>query len=309
MANFKYVYPFISSVDEMVSEMWWGVLIGIGFLALLSRVPREFIIYILGGKGGAKGVFRATMAGVLLDMCSHGILFVGAELYKKGASIGQVIAFLIASPWNSFSLTMILIALIGAKWTFTFIALSMVVGILTGIIYDWLVKKGKLPANPNTVAMPENFSFWRDAKAGIKKTSFGFEFFKSAAVSSLHDAQMVLRWLLFGVVAASLIRAFVPADAFGAYFGPTMIGLLLTIIIATILEICSEGSVPIAADIINRAAAPGNGFAFLMTGVATDYTEIMILKEVTKSWKIALFLPLITVPQVVFIAWIINIFS
>ena len=62
---------------------------------------------------------------------------------------------------------------------------------------------------------------------------------------------------------------------------------------ATILEVCSEGSTPVAADILTRAKAPGNSFAFLMTGVSTDYTEIMILKDTTKSWKIALFLPLL----------------
>lgn len=46
-----------------------------------------------------------------------------------------------------------------------------------------------------------------------------------------------------------------------------------------------------------------------MAGVATDYTEIMVLKDVTKSWKIALFLPLITLPQVLLIGWILNMAS
>jgi len=93
---------------------------------------------------------------------------------------------------------------------------------------------------------------------------------------------------------------------FKDFFGPTLGGLGLTLVAATILEVCSEGSAPIAADILNRAAAPGNAFAFLMAGVSTDYTEIMALKECTKSWKIPLFLPLITVPQVVVLAWIAN---
>jgi len=43
-----------------------------------------------------------------------------------------------------------------------------------------------------------------------------------------------------------------------------------------------------------------------MTGVATDYTEVMVLRETTGSWRIALFLPLITVPQVLAIAWLMN---
>lgn len=74
-------------------------------------------------------------------------------------------------------------------------------------------------------------------------------------------------------------------------------------------RVSSEGSTPVAADLLTRAKAPGNSFAFLMTGVATDYTEIMVLKETTKSWKPSLFLPLITVPQVLVISYIINITS
>ena len=92
----------------------------------------------------------ATFAGVTLDLCSHGILLVGTKLYERGASLGQLMAFLVASPWSSLSLTIILIALIAWGWTLAFVALSMVIGIITGIIFDRLVSAKVLPANPNT---------------------------------------------------------------------------------------------------------------------------------------------------------------
>jgi len=119
---------------------------------------------------------------------------------------------------------------------------------------------------------------------------------------------MVVRWLLFGIVLAALLRAALDYSQYEQYFGPTIIGLLVTVFIATVLEVCSEGSTPIAADLMNRAKAPGNSFAFLMTGVATDYTEVMVIKDTTRSWKTALFLPLLTVPQVLVIAVILNTF-
>jgi hypothetical protein len=106
-----------------------------------------------------------------------------------------------------------------------------------------------------------------------------------------------------------LIRTFVPIEVFSTWFGPTLVGLLLTLLATTLIEVCSEGSAPIGADLVIRANAPGNGFTFLMAGVSTDYTEIMVLKDLTKSWKIALFLPLLTVPQVVLLGWIMNQFS
>ena len=43
-----------------------------------------------------------------------------------------VIVCLIASPWNSFSLTLVLIALIGLQWTLLFILCSMLIGIVVG---------------------------------------------------------------------------------------------------------------------------------------------------------------------------------
>ena len=51
---------------------------------------------------------------------------------------------------------------------------------------------------------------------------------------------------------------------------------------------------------------PGNSFTFLMTGVSTDHTEVMVLKETTNSWKIPLFLPLVTLPQIIMFALLLN---
>jgi hypothetical protein len=117
---------------------------------------------------------------------------------------------------------------------------------------------------------------------------------------------MVVRWILFGVLLASAVRAFMPLDLFQSYFGPTMLGLAATLIAATLIEVCSEGSTPIAADLMTRANAPGNSFTFLMGGVATDYTEIMVIRDTMKSWKVALFLPLLTIPQVIIVAMFLN---
>lgn len=295
-----------SSVYEIINTMWWGMALGILMVALLSKIPREFVMSILGARGGLHGILRATAAGVLLDLCNHGLLMVAAKLYERGASIGQVMAFLIASPWNSFSLTLILIAFIGLPWTLAFIALSMLIAVLTGLLFEGLVKRAVLPGNPVKINLPEDFRFWREAQKGLSAAAYTPAFFKAMLTDGLRDSRMVLRWVLFGALLAGLVRAFVPPEQFGGYFGPTLAGLGLTVLAATLLEICSEGSTPIAADLLTRAGAPGNSFAFLMTGVSTDYTEIMVLREATKSSRIALFLPLLTVPQVILIAWLMN---
>ncbi len=300
---------FTGGVVDLVNQMSWGLVIGIIFVGLLSRVPRNFVTAILGKGGGLNGILRATAAGLLLDLCSHGILLVGMQLYKRGASLGQIMAFLIASPWNSLSLTIILIALIGPFWTITFIILSAIIAIASGLIFERLVKKGILPANPAEKDLPADFHFFIEAKKGLAATKFNLPFFKDMAVNGLKESRMIIRWILAGAILAAFLRTALNPEMFQDYFGPSALGLVVTLVFATILEVCSEGGSPIAADILTRAHAPGNAFTFLMTGVATDYTEIMGLKETTYSWKIALFLPLVTTPQILIIGYFLNHFG
>ena len=308
LANLHEVIQILShSVFELMNVIWWGILVGIIMISLLGKVPREFVVSLLGTGKGLAGIIRATIGGVLLDLCNHGILMVGAKLYERGVSTGQVMAFLIASPWNSFSLTVILIALIGVKWTLLFILASVLIAIVSGLIFEALTNNGVLPSNPNQIDLPKDFQFWAEAKSQLGSATINVKTIRAMFKDGIMEARMVLRWILFGVLIASLIRALIDTASFQNWFGPTLAGLGLTIIAATIIEVCSEGSTPVAADLLTRAKAPGNGFAFLMGGVSTDYTEIMVLKESTKSWKIALFLPLITLPQILVIAWLLNI--
>ncbi|MET0356472.1 MAG: permease [Cellvibrio sp.] len=290
----------------MLNTMWWGVLLGLVFVGLLAGIPQNLILSVLGKGGSFSGILRATAAGVLLDLCSHGILMVGTKLYQKGASIGQVMAFLIASPWNSFSLTLIMFALIGVKWTLLFIAVSMVIAIISGWIFDRCVDRKILPANPNAFELQKDFKFWPEVRKQWSAINWSLDLVKNIIREGVSGSRMVLRWLLFGVVLAALIRTFVSVEFFQQWFGPSIIGILFTLIAATVIEVCSEGSTPIAADLLNRAAAPGNAFTFMMAGVSTDYTEILVLKDTTKSWKIALFLPLITLPQIIAVGYMMN---
>ncbi len=306
--SFGWLTHMSHGVFELLNTMWWGVLFGIVFVGLLAHIPQSLIVRLLGPGGTFKGIVRATAAGVLLDLCSHGILMVGMKLYQKGASLGQVIAFLVASPWNSFSLTIIMVTLIGLWWTLLFIALSMLIAVITGLFFDRLVAKKILEENiPLAVAeVNTEVSLADELKVLWRSINWTLGAVLVVFKSGMDGSKMVVRWLLFGVLLASVIRAFVSLDVFQAWFGPSILGLLATLIAATVIEVCSEGSTPIAADLLNRAGAPGNGFLFLMAGVSTDYTEIMVIKDTMGSWKTALFLPLVTLPQIIVVAMMLN---
>ncbi|MBV1931337.1 MAG: permease [Porticoccaceae bacterium] len=295
-----------AGVYELINKMWWGLVAAVVFVGLLERVPRELVTSALGAGGTFRGILRATMAGLLLDLCSHGILMVGTKLYERGASLGQLIAFLVSSPWNSLSLTIIMVTLIGLQWSLVYIVLSMVIGLISGLIFDALVARGSLPENPARRNNQQPVPVLPELKKLISSARITPAGVGAVLWDGLKDSRMVFRWVFFGLVLATAIRAFVPLDTYATLFGPTVAGLFMTLVAATIIEVCSEGSTPIAADLVTRAGAPGNGFTFLMAGIATDYTEIVVLRDLTKSWKIALFLPLVCVPQVLVLGWMLN---
>lgn len=300
------IHPFTHTIIEMLYTMSWGVALGLISVGLMNKIPREYFTHLMGRGDKFSDILKAAVAGVILDLCNHGILVITGKLYERGLSIAQVLTFLIASPWNSLSLTFILIALIGLKWTLIFTLASMVIAIVSGLIYQLLVKNGALPQNPNTADTPENFNIRADIKNRLKGWRPTKAWATEIAADGWKDGKMIVRWILFGAVVAAAMRAYIPADIFGEYFGPTVLGLGITIIAATLIEVCSEGSAPIATEIMNSGQAPGNGFAFLMAGVSTDYTELLVVREFTKSWLVALTIPLITLPQIVVLGLIFN---
>jgi len=304
-----WLHIFGHTCYEMLVRTWWSLGLGIVAVAVIGRVPSELVAALLGRSGSLNGLLRAVAAGVALDLCNHGILMVGMSLYKRGASLGQTVAFLIASPWNSLSLTLILASLIGWGWMGMFILLSIGVALITGWITERLVAAGQLPTNPNAVLLPAGYRKGPALRGVLRSLKPSVENYSRLAMEGLGGSRMVLRWILFGFVLTGLLRAFVPETWFEHAFGPTLGGMFLTLVATTLLEVCSEGSSPIAADLLTRAHAPGNAFVFLMAGAATDYTELLSLRATTLSWKASLALPLISTPQVLLIGWLINHYS
>ena len=60
-----------------------------------------------------------------------------------------------------------------------------------------------------------------------------------------------------------------------------------------------------AFEIYGETMGVGNAFVFLMAGVVTDYTEIGLL-WINVGRRVAIFLPIITVPQVLLFGIIAN---
>ncbi|MBN1354222.1 MAG: permease [Candidatus Omnitrophica bacterium] len=304
-----FLMPFRKSLLLYVKTIWWAVLLGLLLGGALDYyIPREYISHILA-KPRKRTIFYSVILGFFMSACSHGMLAISIELHKKGASNSAVVAFLLSSPWSNLTLTIMLIGFFGLK-AFYIIISAFIVAITTGLIFQILEKKNLIEKNENVCVTEEDFSIISDIKNRLSSYKISLATLKKDIVGmyggAVSLANMVLWWVLIGVGLASLAGGYIPSHMFHQYMGPTILGLFITLILATVIEVCSEGSAPMAFEIFRQTGALGNSFVFLMAGVVTDYTEIGLLWH-NVGRRTAIWLPIITVPQVVVLGVLANI--
>lgn len=270
-------------------------------------VPKEYITLWLAGHR-RRTIVTAAGLGFLASSCSHGCLALTIELFRKGASVPATITFLLASPWASLSLTLLIVSLMGAPGL-SVVVLALVVAVMTGFLFQWLERRGWLDPNPHRATVPADFSIWRDLATRWRKRRWTapvlLEDLKGIASGTWALGQMVLLWVALGFTVSAVVGASVPPDWWSRWFGPGGLGLLATLGVATAVEVCSEGTAPLAVELYRQTAALGNAFAFLMGGVITDFTELSLLwaniGRRTVFWLLA-----VTLPMVFVVGWILN---
>ena len=268
-----FLEPFRKSFLMYLKTIWWAILLGFFIGGVIDHyVPREYISHILA-KPKKRTIFYSVILGFFMSACSHGILALSIQLHKKGASNPAVVAFLLASPWANMTFTIMLIGFFGLKAFFIIIS-AIVIAIITGLIFQILEKRNLIEKNDNIIQVEEDFSIIEDLKIRFRNYKWSLKTLasdlKGIYGGMLSLSNMVLWWLLIGLGLASLAGAYIPHDIFTKYMGPTILGLFVTLILATVIEICSEGSIPLAFEIFRQTSALGNSFVFLMAGVSTD---------------------------------------
>lgn len=308
------LYPFTLAFLDYLNLIWWAILIGFLIGGIIDYfIPRTYIEKYLS-RHRKRTILYSIVFGFLMSACSHGILAIAIELYKKGANTSSVIAFLLASPWANLPITVLLFGFFGLRALFIVLA-ALLVAFITGLLYLEFEKRGMIECRHCTMGEDKpihtDFSITKDMKKRWQDFSFSRSNLKEAITGTIKGSwaltNMVFWWLLIGMLMAAFARAYIPEHLFMTYMGPSILGLAVTLLFATIIEVCSEGSSPLAFEIFNRTGAFGNSFIFLMAGVATDYTEIgLIWHNIGK--KAALWLPLITVPQLLIFGYLFNLF-
>ncbi len=262
-------------LGDIVLAIWNVTAQMSGFLLLGFLVAGLLSVFIdplwlerhLGGRGVGP-VFRASLFGVPLPLCSCGVIPVAAGLRSHGASKGAVTAFLLSTPQTGVDSIMITYTMLGPL----FAIFRPLMALLTGILGGTLVQ-----ASDDEKSTGLDLS---KSASNHKPTGF-FPRVKAALDYGLVTLPGDIgKPLLIGVLIAGFLGAVIPNDLLAPFLGQGPLSIALMMIVGIPLYVCATASVPLAVGFILLGASPGAALAFLIAGPATNAATITTINRV-----------------------------
>jgi len=300
--------------------------LAIGFLlsGLINEfVPSEWVERRLGGSG-IKPILYSTLIGTILPICCLGSLPVAVSLRQKGARLGPVLAFLVATPATSITALLVTYGFLGLKFTVFIFFAVIAMGLVMGLVGNKVGGKAKVIVSPAQQALDPVCGMSVEVEKAAK-TEYGGETYyfccshcQQAFESSpekymggsrniAHRVKHVFRYafvdmvkeigpeLLLGLALAALVAAVAPVGEFvGAHFGGGL-GYLFSLGFGLIMYICSTASVPLVHAFVSQGMNIGAGMVLLLVGPITSWGTILVLRKEFGGKILAIYLAVVCV--------------
>ncbi|GAB4276501.1 MAG: hypothetical protein Kow0029_18520 [Candidatus Rifleibacteriota bacterium] len=255
-------------LGQMSPYLIFGFLIS-GILSIF--ISPQWIERHLGGSKLA-AVFKATLFGIPLPLCSCGVIPVAASLRKHGASKAATTSFLLSTPQTGADSILATWGLLGG----VFAAFRPLAALITGVIGGLLV---------NIFDNHEVATQKIDKESPQKSETTKSISVKERVISALKYGLITLpgeiaKPLIVGVLIAGIISTFVAGNALAHYLTNYYATLIVMLLIGVPLYVCSTSSIPIAMSFIHLGVTPGAALVFLISGPATNAAAITVI------WKI-----------------------
>ncbi|MEI6412926.1 MAG: permease [Pseudomonadota bacterium] len=252
---------FFANLWQVLLDLSPSLLLGLFLAGLLHVWVPEGVIHRQMNRVDFPSVLRAVLIGIPLPLCSCGVIPTGLGLRREGASKGAVTGFIISTPQTGVDSILVSASFLGWPFALFKVAAALVTGLLGGLLVNLLVKNEAPP--PVVVRLESKKTGWLSRLEEIVR----FALFDLLALIDL--------WILAGVVVAALITTWVPPDYFASLgWVGGMGGMLLMLLIAIPMYVCTTGSVPIAASLIQAGLPLGSALVFLLAGPTTNVATI-----------------------------------
>ena len=268
----------------------------------------------LAGKHRALGYSLGSLFGAITPFCSCSSIPVFLGFTSAGIPLGITMAFLITSPLINEVAVLLLVSLLGWKFTLVYIALGMTVGILGGIFLDAIKAERWLQPFAANALKQGQLKQGTEANSQIDTPALS----NDTAPLSLADRhtfakdevftifRRVWKWVFIGVGLGAALHGFVPEGFIESYLGA---GQWWSVPAAVLLGIPlysnATGVIPVMESLITNGLPIGTTLAFCMSTVAASFPEFILLKQVMQ-WRLLATLFALLLVAFTLIGWVFN---
>jgi uncharacterized protein len=273
---------FVSIVLEAFPFMLLGTLIG-GFIEVF--IPQETITRFLPERRWW-AVFIAAALGLIFPVCECAIVPVIRRLLKKGVPLSAAIAFLLGGPIVNPVVAASTAVAYFADWSIVIhrMVLGYLIAVAGGLLMNSFFSKtqavrnevfsGESPMNCGTLCVD------RKPIALGKKINLAV----SHAANDFFD---IGRFLVIGAFFAAVAQALIPRQVFAALSDTPALSILTMMIMAIVLNLCSEADAFVAASFRSTPVPLPAQMAFMVLGPMLDIKLILMYFNVFRLRAIA----------------------
>lgn len=287
----EWLQPMAEGINYLL-VVWHATALGMLLGGLFLVAGAGIMVRMKGGGFGAH--LAGTVMALPQPFCSCCASPIGATLYRKGASLGPVLAFTVSSPMLNITTLVLAAALLPTEFALLRIAGGIIVGVF--ITYGVSLIAARWVTGGEAEARRGKLFEWSSKVLGAYSRLFHFErLFSEGAIDS--PAILISNWLgmawrlakvviplfiVFSVLAVYIVQA-MPAS------GNNIIGVAVTAIFATLLMVPTWTEIPLAVGLINNGLT-GIAAVVLITLPAVSLPCLFIIAGAVRSLKVALIL-------------------
>ena len=254
---------FLQSFLEITNGMSPYLLLGFLIAGVLHVFVPKKIYHKYLSQNNRMSVVYAALLGIPLPLCSCGVIPTAIGLKKEGASKGAVASFLIATPQTGIDSILATFSLMGLGFAIIRPVAALITGICGGLLVNrWVKNDDVTTVVSDTCTIERGTPLWR--------------VLKYAYFDMMQDIGLRL---FIGLLLAALINVVVPDEFFLTFGHQPLLQMLVILIVAVPMYICSTGSIPIAAALMLKGLSPGAALVMLMAGPAVNIASILVVRK------------------------------
>ena len=278
-----------------------------GIALMRASLNVERVRDYLAGKNRFVGYFMGSGFGAVTPFCSCSSIPVFLGFTSAGIPVGITMAFLITSPLINEVAVLLLVSLLGWKFTVIYVLVGMSVGMLAGAFLDTIRAERWLQSFAAKALEQGKAQASHDNNEGMTSISMTLtERHEFAKGETLEIFGRVWKWVIIGVGLGAALHGFVPDGWIEAHLGDGQWwSVPVAVLIGIPLYSNATGVIPIMESLITNGLPVGTTLAFCMSTVAASFPEFILLKQVMQ-WRLLAIVFAILLISFTLIGWIFN---